>query len=178
MPLESMDSMRVNIREIAEGGLEICSRETSQAVGLPVEEVDGEIEICAHLQKFEKTVFLEGDLKVSLRLQCSRCLKDFVAPKDIHFVYRGEPRPSDDRREDVELQREDMDVTYYVGETLEIDDFLKEQIVLARPMRPLCREDCLGLCPVCGQDLNRGSCSCKPQGTDPRLSDLKRLITP
>jgi uncharacterized protein len=170
--------MRINIREVAESGLEIRSKETAESVGLPGDEVDGEMEICAHIQRMGRTLFLEGDLSVSLRLQCSRCLKDFVSPRDIQFTYRVEPHSSDDRREEVELRRADMDVTYYAGETLKISDFLKEQIVLARPMRPLCREDCPGLCPVCGQDLNRGNCSCQPSGTDPLWSDLKRLITP
>ena len=63
----------------------------------------------------------------------------------------------------------------YSGEEVVLDDLVREQILLGVPSYPLCREDCAGLCPRCGQDLNRGRCECDTAPVDPRLAKLKSI---
>ena len=76
---------------------------------------------------------------------------------------------------EVEVDEEDMDVYSYQGEEVDLEPLLREQVILAVPFAPLCREDCKGLCPVCGIDLNTGTCTCDRTPIDPRWSALRNL---
>src|SRR5205823_14521077 len=88
-----------------------------------------------------------------------------------------EEMPADDADEGVELGEDDLDTFAFDGESVNLEPFLREQLVLAVPFAPLCREDCKGLCPQCGVDLNSGTCACE-KPIDPRLAALKGLKLP
>ena len=75
-----------------------------------------------------------------------------------------------------ELTEDEMSVSVFDGEAIDVDEIVKEQIVLAVPTRMLCREDCKGICPECGTDRNTGDCSCATNDIDPRWAALKNLI--
>jgi uncharacterized protein len=75
-----------------------------------------------------------------------------------------------------ELHGDEMDMGFYQGEDLDLEELLREQVMLNAQMKPLCSETCKGLCPKCGRDLNTGSCSCVQKETDPRLEVLKKLL--
>ena len=68
-----------------------------------------------------------------------------------------------------------MSVSVFDGKGIDVDEVVKEQILLAVPTRMLCREDCKGICPECGTDLNKGECACKKDDIDPRWAALKNL---
>jgi len=68
-----------------------------------------------------------------------------------------------------------MSVSVFDGEAIDVDEIVKEQIVLAVPTRMLCREDCKGICPECGADRNKGDCNCATNDIDPRWAALKDL---
>jgi uncharacterized protein len=74
------------------------------------------------------------------------------------------------------MQDEDVDISYYRDDRIDLNELLREQFYLALPMKPLCRDDCKGLCPQCGTNLNTGACSCATQWEDPRLAPLKGLL--
>ncbi len=74
-----------------------------------------------------------------------------------------------------EVADEDLGVSFYKDETLDLGELMREQFYLVLPMKPLCRPDCKGLCPVCGINRNRETCTCQTEWTDPRLDALKRL---
>ena len=59
---------------------------------------------------------------------------------------------------------------------LDLTEAVRQYALLALPMKPLCRQDCAGLCPTCGRNLNQGGCDCPPQGLDPRWSGLSKLL--
>ncbi len=127
-------------------------------------------------------VFAAGTFDGHLQVACSRC----VGPVrlDVHeklrvtFMPPGEMPTEDEAAEEgVEVREEDLDVFPFDGETIDVEPLLREQFVLAVPFAPLCREDCKGLCPQCGIDLNTGTCSCE-QPVDPRLAALKGLKLP
>jgi uncharacterized protein len=89
------------------------------------------------------------------------------------LLLRDAPQP---REGEHELEEEDLGVVHVEGETFDTGPLLREQLQLGVPMKPLCREDCRGLCPQCGADRNRGDCDCKDDWVDPRwaaLADLK-----
>jgi uncharacterized protein len=75
-----------------------------------------------------------------------------------------------------ELTEAEMSVSVFDGQAIDVDEIVKEQIVLAVPTRMLCREDCKGICPECGADRNAGDCGCTTSDADPRWAALKNLI--
>jgi uncharacterized protein len=123
-------------------------------------------------------VRLRGSIKTEVELLCDRCLAPSRAPLEVEFDARFIPQSAAARESDnVELLAEDLGLAAYEGDSVDVDELVREQILLALPSRNLCREDCKGLCPKCGADLNAGDCSCEQGETDPRwaaLADLKK----
>ena len=74
-----------------------------------------------------------------------------------------------------EVAEDDLGVSFYKDETLDLGELMREQFILALPMKPLCRADCAGLCPVCGMNRNRETCGCQSEWIDPRMEALRRL---
>ena len=77
--------------------------------------------------------------------------------------------------EEREVEEDDLETSYYRDDQIDLSELMREQFYLALPMKPLCREDCKGLCPQCGTNLNTGTCDCAPAWDDPRLAPLKQL---
>jgi uncharacterized protein len=121
---------------------------------------------------------LVGTVKTELELSCSRCLEPFVMPVDREFDLRylpaGAAEPDED--EEIEVEDDDVAVTFYRDEQIDLNELLREQFYLALPMKPLCSEDCQGICPQCGTNRNTAPCDCTPQWEDPRLAALKTLL--
>ncbi|HLL74966.1 MAG TPA: DUF177 domain-containing protein [Pyrinomonadaceae bacterium] len=121
-------------------------------------------------------VRVRGSLQTSVELHCDRCLGPVPVPVNVDFVANF-VRPSEPTAEARELHDEDLEVSVYDGDSVDLDEIVREQILLALPARQLCREDCKGLCPTCGKNLNAESCDCARHETDPRwaaLADLKQ----
>jgi uncharacterized protein len=74
-----------------------------------------------------------------------------------------------------ELAQEELDLSYYDNDEIDIQALIKEQVLLSVPMKPVCSENCKGICVTCGKDLNAGLCECKEDGHDPRLAPLQKL---
>jgi len=108
-----------------------------------------------------------GDVKAAVRLTCSRCIKEFLLQIEGRFEekYRLHGDAPAGGNEEVAFAADELDFTGQVTETL----------MLSLPMKPLCHEDCKGLCAVCGRDLNTGKCSCPQEVGDPRFAVLARL---
>jgi uncharacterized protein len=127
------------------------------------------------------TVHVRGQLKASVSTECGRCLEPYELPVgqelDLFYLPRAQGRPQE-QEEEVELSDHEVVVGYYDGERLDLGEVIREQIVLGLPLRRLCREDCRGRCPSCGQDKNQGQCACPPpeEPDDPRLAPLRKLF--
>lgn len=126
------------------------------------------------------SVHVRGHLRAVLELECGRCLERYELPLDQEldlFYLPHRPEDQAESEDEVELSDRDVVVAYYQGERLDLGDVLREQLFLAVPLRPLCREECRGLCAACGANHNHESCSCSPQTpADPRLAVLGHLI--
>jgi uncharacterized protein len=125
---------------------------------------------------------LVGTVSTRLELACSRCLDPFTLPLDAAFDLRFLPQGAGadvapDDAEDAEVGDDDVAVTFYRDDEIDLAALLKEQFYLALPMKPLCTEACRGLCPQCGVNLNVETCQCRSTWDDPRLAGLKALIT-
>jgi len=116
-----------------------------------------------------------GAIQTAIRYQCSRCLKEFARPLHAGFDLLYLPQADWKKDQEIELRYEDMEVGYYDGISLDVDLMILEQIELTMPMKFTCREDCKGLCPSCGEDLNEGSCHCRSGEADSRLSVLSDI---
>jgi uncharacterized protein len=124
---------------------------------------------------------LVGGVRTELELECSRCLEAFAMPIDREFDLRYLPAGADSETADAgdegdEVEDDDVAVTFYRDEQIDLNELLREQFYLALPMKPLCTEDCQGICPQCGTNRNSAPCDCHPQWEDPRLAGLKTLL--
>ena len=113
-------------------------------------------------------IFVRGQLRSQVQLECARCLETFSQPLDSHLETQfGSPPIKPQGGPIFPLGRNGV---------LDLTEALREQVLLDLPMRPLCRPDCRGLCVNCGQDLNEGPCDCVEETTDPRLARLRELL--
>lgn len=123
-------------------------------------------------------VRLRGKVVTEVELLCDRCAAPLSAPLEVEFDTRFIPQTAAAGETDnVELLPEDLGLAAYEGDSVDLDQLVREQILLALPSRNLCSEDCKGLCQKCGANLNAGDCSCEQGETDPRwaaLADWKK----
>lgn len=122
-----------------------------------------------------KRLLLRGRLVTPAQADCDRCLCPVAVPVAAQFNLQYVTQAEFDLAPAVELEEEDLAVSIYDGETVDIDELVREQILLAVPERTLCREDCQGLCPTCGADRNLKQCGCDSADIDPRWAGLKNL---
>ena len=119
---------------------------------------------------------LVGNVETELELACSRCLEPYRFPLSAAFDLLLSAGVSAVFAEaEHEMDDDDLETSYYRDDQIDLNELLREQFYLALPMKPLCREDCRGLCPQCGTNLNTSTCGCAPTWDDPRLAALKGL---
>ena len=130
------------------------------------------------IHKDKEKFRLVGSVRTELELPCSRCLEPFRFPVEATFDQRYLPAAdAAAQSEDVELGEEDVEVSYYRDDAIDLAGLMREQFYLALPMKPLCNDDCKGLCPQCGTNRNVSQCSCTQGWVDPRLAALQALKT-
>ncbi|MBI4001243.1 MAG: DUF177 domain-containing protein [Nitrospira defluvii] len=176
-----MDTLNLAIVDIVSEGLSLSCTASGPQLGLdgPEEKFEGPLTIHLELVQQDGPIAVTGTLEGTAIRQCVRCLTDFSDPLVVslyaEFVRQPDEitKPSADqgrrslRRaaqpvEPVEEAEEEDEVYLYQGDHLDLAPMVREQVILAAPMQPLCREDCLGLCPQCGQNLNDRRCACPP----------------
>ena len=135
------------------------------------EPVELEFDIHKDKDKFR----LVGRMRTELELTCSRCVEPYRFPFDAAFDQRYLPFSAASTESEREVEEDDLETSYYSDDQIDISELIREQFYLALPMKPLCREDCKGLCPQCGTNLNAATCDCAPEWVDPRLAALKSL---
>ena len=118
---------------------------------------------------------LAGSVQTELELDCSRCTEPFRTPVDANFDLRYQPHTENVGEGEREVEEDDLTTAFYENDTIDLGQLMREQFYLALPMKPLCSEVCEGLCPQCGTNLNRGTCTCTREWEDPRFAALKAL---
>lgn len=170
----------IDVHELERHKLEFDARYDPGQIDLPDNWTSAEplrIEGSAELLHREgvRTIRVRGKLEARLQNKCSRCLEPLSlalsGPVDLYFY------PADTLEGGVEtaISADEVDIGFYEGSGLRLSDAVQEQISLWLPMRSLCRDDCRGLCPVCGVNRNREECSCREEATDPRWEALRSL---
>jgi len=118
---------------------------------------------------------IQGRLKVTLRAECDRCLEPAEYPLDSSFDLFYRPAARAAREEEVEIDAGETEIAFYEGDGIELKEVLREFVLLAMPMQRICRDDCRGICPVCGQNRNLVACGCELKAVDDRWAALKNL---
>ncbi len=179
--------MRIRVEELKAGKLRIEFEETPETFPVLAEMIDtGICEFLAPLktalraQQIGDMVEIEGSISTAVRLSCGRCLQSFETPVESSFALTyKQTEPDTDKgssnQEELELTAEDMGLIYHPGEEINLQNEIQEQVVLAFPLRTLCKPDCKGLCPQCGADLNNEECDCDQTPHVGKFSVLKNL---
>ena len=171
------------VSDITAEGLSLVGEATAEELGLAETDATlrGPVSISLDLAQADEMIAVTGVLEGTVVRQCVRCLKEYEdalvfsvraafaregkeSKVGAHQPKTGEPRKgrlgSTKAVTDVELEDEGDDRYFYQGDHIELAPMLREHIILASPMQPLCRENCAGLCARCGKDLNEGPCQC------------------
>jgi uncharacterized protein len=187
--------MVVQVEQIREGGLTLeqplPQPFLAQALADAVREgfrPEAGAALHATLQRTSGGVLLQGNTDLPLVSSCKRCASEVHLTVPVRFtlnLVQAEPareRTSDASEADpsdndfsgsFDLAEADLDT--YQGKTIDLDPIVREQVLLALPMQVVCREDCRGLCGMCGQNLNETTCDCESKRVDPRLAVLKDI---
>lgn len=172
--------MRIDLKEVLKGKRDyeatydpsMWSREDEFD---PIVRLEGPIQVRLHIQPVGVRFFLKGMLKGALVLRCDRCLEEYLTPINHSFelVLKRSPK---ELAHEKELTKEELLEEFFEGDEIETDPIVREQIYLFLPMKCLCKEDCKGLCPNCGANLNKETCGCEEKSVHPAFLKLKKLI--
>lgn len=181
--------MRIELNDIPHGGLE--RHLSAEAAAFPLLAdlaATGEaafpqaVVLQARIVPREGDFVLHGRFETVARLACGRCLQAFEAPLTGRFRLRfsraAETPPQTTDPDGIELTAAQIETVPLTGEAIDLADAFQEQILMALPLRPLCRNTCRGLCPRCGTDLNAGACTCSEARDDNPFAALKGLKLP
>lgn len=120
---------------------------------------------------------VRGELKVTVSAACDRCLEPAMIPVDGPFDLFYRPVVESDGHHEHRIAEGEVDLSFYKGNGLGLEEALREHILLQMPMQVFCRENCLGICPVCGENRNLSACNCAAKPVDVRWAALKDLQT-
>jgi uncharacterized protein len=166
--LEKLDGTNVRFAHVFEAGE--LSLDDGRAA------LKGPAEVSGRIDRDGPKARIRGKLAAQVALDCDRCLQPVAIPIAVNFDLGYVPASEYEVEAVEELGSDDLPVAVFDGEAIDIDELVREQVILELPARVLCREDCKGLCPVCGIDKNLKDCECESHPVDPRwaaLSDLR-----
>jgi uncharacterized protein len=129
------------------------------------------------IKKIEDLVTVEGPISCTLTMTCVKCLDEFTLPMNVNLDIELAPRVPTPHISELELKNNDMDVYYYEGDEIDLDPFVYDEVVLNIPMRPVCKEECKGLCDVCGKNKNYEECNCNKVSDTLLGEKLKSFLT-
>ncbi len=169
--------MKIDINSIPQEGLKISKFLNPKEYDLVDELIEntGLIYLKCTIDKKNKKIIIRGKITTELTTYCSRCLDSTKIKINEDFVAFFLPKEEEPKVEYLKLKTIDLDTLYYEGEILDLKFLIREIVLLAIPMKPLCKKDCKGLCPNCGANLNYEKCSCEKVSIDPRWAKLKEL---
>lgn len=183
-PQDAADALVVGLAAIPDDGLLLAVAIRPESIQLPQAEdavVTAAVQVRGRLTKVAEQVYFHGRLQGTITVPCCRCLETvhvdfgvesrviFLPPTSTDVVQSPEGRPS---------FSDELDLYIHDGTIIDLRPLVREQVVLAYPVQPLCRDDCAGLCQVCGGNRNLTPCACQVGGDDPRFAILKQLRPP
>jgi DUF177 domain-containing protein len=164
--LQELELHRVKVSETyLPGALDFQEAELRQAGPLAL---DAEAELAG------SGIRVHGRISGMLEAACDRCLEQIELPVDFDFDLPYRPMEEIAHEEELEVGESELEVGFFSGGGVNLTDVVKEQVLLAVPMKVVCRPDCRGLCPVCGENRNVKQCGCSSQHEDSPFAILKK----
>ncbi len=170
LSVKELELRKVRFEETLQPGqIDFSGEEIEQSSPL---KANGVAELLAHS---DGEVRVEGRYTVEMTAKCDRCLGLARFPLDASFDLYYRPVSEISRDEEVEIEEGEAEIGFYAGGGMELEDILREQILLALPMQRVCSEDCKGICPQCGRNRNEAGCDCKAVEHSDRWEALRKL---
>ncbi len=191
-PGTTMVLLSPKIADITPEGFSITGDVTGEELGVSAEDVElrGSLAVGLDLLAVDRTICVTGVVEGTAVRQCVRCLKEFDDPVafSVRVAYEregkapatvvkqdGRGKKKSAQETEVVTEEPNDDLYYYSGDHLELAPMVREQLILASPMHPLCTGDCQGLCARCGKDLNEGPCHCAVESTENPFHVLRAM---
>ncbi len=136
----------------------------------------GELTGTVRLHRTNQGILADGQITAEVERQCDRCLEPYTST--VTFPLREQFYPTIDITTGVPLPAAEDELVFPIDQNhmLDLREAIRQNLLLALPMRSVCREDCRGLCPRCGRNLNAGPCGCEPEAADERFGPLRALL--
>jgi uncharacterized protein len=172
--------MKIPVRDILEVPTEIIYAEPVQELnpvlrrgGATDYQLSEPLQVEVTFYRAERDLFFDGTVEGRVTATCARCLEPF--PARVSQAFSLVLSPETELARELELGAGDLTQSFYSGPEVDLTPLVYEQAMLALPTRPLCAEECRGLCPTCGANRNTERCGCPEEGGDPRLAVLRSL---
>ncbi len=173
--------MKLRVDDITAEAKEFSFEEAEAQVNVvlerePVREyrIEGPISVTVSYYRAGTDLFFAGRLRASTKAVCARCAEEFLWPGERAFRFVLAPKAVGFAGE-TDLHAEDLEFSLYEGDEIDLAPLIREQFLLSLPTRPLCADECRGLCPHCGVNLNLAECGCAAESFDARFAALRSL---
>lgn len=173
-------NLKIKVADIPAEGQKLVWELTPQEVNARLKSLASEalilvspVRVNIKLERTGRRVLAQGPISTQFRLTCSRCLDEFDQPIADSLFMVFSPRIQVE--EMAEENAGSMNEEYYNGEEIDIWLIIKENLFLSIPIKPVCRDNCRGLCPKCGQNLNSGECGCSRPTGHPGMAKMKQI---
>jgi uncharacterized protein len=170
LSIKEMELRKIRFEETFRAGqIDFAGEALQQASDL---HATGVAELLAHSGG---EIRIRGRFEVEMTAECDRCLGRASFPLDRGFDLFYRPAAEIAREEEVSIDEGEAEIGFYEGGGLELEEVLREQVLLALPMQRVCGDQCRGICPVCGANRNETACDCKEPAVDDRWAALRNL---
>jgi uncharacterized protein len=180
--ISSLALHKLRVEDIPEGGLDLHLSDPQEESdryfdGIPARQfsINEDVEARISLRVAAKAVQVEGWVHTGLDLQCCRCLETFSYPLTSQIDVTLFRETDVALEEEIELGSQDLEVSFFSGDEIDLSGLVREQIILSIPYKALCHEECRGLCPRCGTNLNEGDCGCDRKAQESAFDVLRNL---
>ena len=168
--------MQINVAQLLRASIgSERDYDIKQVIDITGDGVNSLVEGRVRLLRTNRSILVKGTLTTEVELTCSRCLSPFKCPLKVNLEEEYYPTTDVDTGAAIAVPDEPGSFTIAEEHVLDLTEAVRQYALLALPMKPLCIEDCAGLCPFCGHNLNRGPCGCPSRRTDPRWAEISKL---
>ncbi|MBF6612581.1 MAG: DUF177 domain-containing protein [Chloroflexi bacterium] len=152
----------------------VLAEESSEDGSLAAYDLHGSVKVT----RMSRDLLVQGDVEASVSLECSRCLEQFRLPVDAMLEELFQPTLDVETGRPVQLDDSEKDDTaFHIDQNhlMDLSEPVRQALLVALPLKPLCKEECAGLCPHCGANLNETQCGCESEDVDSRWQGLREL---
>ena len=157
-----MSGFSLNLGVVKQGHSRVRLAAAARELDLPEGEWPGEVQAELDVQRNGEKLALQGTVSAAAQLECVRCLRPFEHPFEVELTVYADRSGTSRRDEQDDLERDHV-MKFHDGRQLDLGEETREALLIELPITPRCSEDCKGLCPRCGADLNQGPCGCSAQ---------------